>query len=172
MTATADQRGAPRKVLVVGLGNPDRGDDGIGTIVVQQLAGRLPADVALLARSGDMLALIADWAGFDALVCVDAAGPMMGPGRIHRIDLAIDALPPNISITSSHAFSLAEAVSLARTLQLAPQDIVVYAVEGCCFDSGAPLTAAVMMAAGEVARRILVEVGHLRRRAIETTSHA
>ena len=158
-------------MLVVGLGNPDRGDDGIGAIVVQQLAGRLPADVALLTRSSDMLALITDWAGVDALVCIDAASPMMGPGHIHRIDLAIDALPPNISITSSHAFGLADAVSLARTLQLAPQDIIVYAVEGCCFDSGAPPTVEVMMAVDEVARHILAEVGHLRGSTMETISH-
>ena len=115
------------------------------------LAGRLPADAALLARSGDMMSLIEDWAGFDALVCVDAAAPMGAPGRIHRIDLAMDELPTDMSFTSSHAFGLAETVRLARTLELAPQDIVVYAVEGCCFDGGAPMTADVAAAAGEVA---------------------
>ena len=112
--------------------------------------------------SSDMLSLIEDWAGFDALLCVDAAAPMGVPGRIHRIDLTTDELPPNTSFTSCHAFGLGEAIRLARTLQRAPQDIIVYAVEGCCFDGGAALTAAVTAAASEVARRVIAEVGHLR----------
>jgi hydrogenase maturation protease len=130
-------------------------------MVAQELAGRLPTDVALLARNGDMLALIEDWATFDAVVCVDAAAPMGAPGRIHRIDLKIEELPRSMSFTSSHAFGLADAVRLARTLQLAPQDIVIYAVEGCCFDGGAPVTAEVVTAAGELAHRIVAEAGSL-----------
>ena len=62
-----------RRVLVVGIGNPDRGDDAVGPAVVQVLAERLPDDVLMRTRSGNMLALIDDWAGFDAVVCIDAA---------------------------------------------------------------------------------------------------
>jgi hydrogenase maturation protease len=73
-----------RKILVVGAGNPDRGDDGIGPVVARQLARRLPADVTVLTRSGDMLALVDDWAMFDAVFCIDAAAPIGVPGRVHR----------------------------------------------------------------------------------------
>jgi hydrogenase maturation protease len=172
MTGAIDQRGAPRKVIVIGLGNPDRGDDAVGAIVAQKLVGRLPADVALLARSNDVLSLIEDWAGFDALVCVDASAPMGSPGRIRRIDLTADELPRDMSFTSSHAFGLADAVSLARMLQLAPQDIIVYAVEGCCFDASAPVTAEVTTAANEAAHRIIAEVDRLRQNLMEAASHA
>lgn len=172
MSGPVDQKDIPRKILVVGLGNPDRGDDAVGVIVAQELAGRLPADVALLLRSSDMLSLIEDWAGFDALVCVDAAAAMGVPGRIHRIDLTADELPPNVSFTSCHAFSLIDAIRLARTLQRAPQDIIVYAVEGCCFDGGAPVTVAVAAAATEVACHVIAEVGHLRQTGREAVSHA
>ena len=34
--------------LVIGVGNPDRGDDGVGDEVVRLLAGRTPPDVGLL----------------------------------------------------------------------------------------------------------------------------
>jgi len=164
--------GASRKVLVVGLGNPDRGDDGIGAIVARRLTGRLPSDVAIVVRSGDMLALIQDWASFDALVCVDAAAPMGAPGRIHRIDLATGELPQDISFTSSHAFGITDAVGLARALRLAPRDIIVYAVEGCCFNGGALVTPQVTAAAGEVADRIVAEVSRLRQSSMEAAPHA
>ena len=34
-------------VLIIGIGNPDRGDDAVGVIVAQRLRQRLPADVPI-----------------------------------------------------------------------------------------------------------------------------
>jgi hydrogenase maturation protease len=150
-----------RKVLVACLGNPDRGDDGIGAAVARVLGGQLPDAAALILRSGDMLALIDDWAGCDAVVCVDAAASLGAPGRIHRVDLARDDLPPSAPVSSSHAFGLMDAVRLAGTLSNAPPTLIVYAVEGVCFDGGAPMTAAVAAAAEDVARRVVDEVRRL-----------
>jgi hydrogenase maturation protease len=160
----AGAKATSRRVLVVGFGNPDRGDDGVGVLVAQNLRARLPAGVTISARFDDALSLIDDWANFDALVCVDAAEPMGTPGRIHRIDLTTRDLPHNLTLTSSHAFGLAEVIALARTLELAPQNIVVYAIEGRCFDNGAPLTPDVAVAAAETAERIIAEVDALRER--------
>lgn len=164
MTTTGRKGVNARKVLVAFIGNKDRGDDAVGTIIAGILAGRLPSDVELLVRDGDMLSLIEDWAGFDAVICVDAAAPMGVPGRIHRLNLAKAELPPEMSFVSGHTLGLAATVRLARALQLAPQDIIVYAVEGRCFDSGAPMTAEVVAAVSKVARHIVTEVGRLRRR--------
>ena len=163
MSGTVDQGIAARKVMVIGIGNRDRGDDGIGAIVAEKLMGRLPADVRILARSGDMLSLIDDWAGSDALVCVDATAPMGTPGQIHRIDLADGELPQVLSFPSSHAIGIGEAIGLARMLQLAPRDIVIYAIEGCCFDGGASMTPVVVAAASEAADQVVAEVDRLRR---------
>ncbi len=140
--------------------------------ISQRLSGRLPDDFALLIRSGDVFSLIEDWVGCDALVCVDAAAPMGAPGRIHRIDLATDVLGPNASLTSCHAFSLVDAIRLGRILRSAPQDIIVYAVEGHCFDAGAPMTGAVVAAASEVARRVTAGVGDLLQNRKKPVSHA
>ncbi|MDM8355496.1 hydrogenase maturation protease [Pandoraea communis] len=172
MKRTLNPRGAPRKVLVVGMGNPDRGDDGVGALVVRSVAGRLPADVSLVVRSDDALSLIEDWAGFDALVCVDAAAPVTMPGRIHRIDLASEQLVREMSFASSHAFGVAEAIELARTLGLAPRDMVVYAIEGACFDPGTPMTPEVAAAVDEVAGRVVAEVGRLRQTVKEIEPYA
>lgn len=172
MTRTLKPCGAPRRVLVVGMGNPDRGDDGVGARVVRSIAGQLPADVSLVVRTGDVLSLIEDWAGFDALVCVDAAAPATLPGRVHRINLASEQLVREMSFTSSHAFGVAEAIELARALGLAPREMVVYAIEGACFDRGAPITPEVAAAADEVAGRVVAEVERLRRTVTEIEPHA
>lgn len=147
--------------LVIGLGNPDRGDDGVGARVAHQLAGRLPDAVRILTRRGDLLSLIDDWADVEALICIDAAAPQGAPGRIHRIDLTRDALPRDPTATSSHALGLPEAIALARTLGRAPSRILVYAIEGCRFDCGASLTPAVAAAAGIVASRVVEDCARL-----------
>ena len=66
-----------------------------------------------------------------------------------------------MSFASSHAFGVAEAIELARALDLAPKRIVVYAIEGVCFDAGAPFTPPVLRAAEEVADCIAREVRHI-----------
>jgi hydrogenase maturation protease len=104
------------------------------------------------------------------LVCVDASAPLGTPGRIHRIDLADSELPRGLSLTSSHAFGLAETIDLARMLALAPRDFVIYTVEGCCFDGGASMTPEVLAAAAEATDRVVTEVRRLRGR--EVASHA
>ncbi len=157
MTETAP----PRKVLVACIGNPDRGDDGIGPLVAQKLEGHLAGGAPLIVRRGDILALAEDAAGFDALICVDAAAPVDTPGRIHSVDLTNEELPRELCTTSTHGFGLADAIELARALNRAPQTIMIYAVEGECFDTGASMSQAVAAAAEEVARLAASEASRL-----------
>jgi hydrogenase maturation protease len=151
----------PRTVLVACLGNPDCGDDGIGPAVGERLRPVLPAGAALVIRRGDMLSLIEDFAGYDAAVCVDAAAPMGAPGRVHRIDLASGELPQELLSTSTHGFGLAEAIEMARALGRVPQDIIIFAIEGACFDTGAAMTPQVLAAVEEAARLAAAEAGRL-----------
>ena len=154
-------------VLVVGIGNPDRGDDGVGPLVVRQVAEHLPPDlichVGIIERTGDALALIDDWAGRDAVVLVVAAAPVSVSGRVHRIDLLEDRLPDDMSLSSTHAFGVAAAVGLARTLGLLPRRVIVYAVEGEQFVPGAPVSEAVAAAVAGVATLVAEEVAGLLR---------
>lgn len=151
--------------MVIGIGNPDRGDDGVGPRVVDALAGCLPRGVELITRSGDMLALVEEWTDAAVAICIDAAAPMGTPGRIHRIDAAAETLLPPPGTTSSHAMGLSEAIGLARALGTVPARIVVFAVEGEQFETGAPLSAAVATAIPEVAAQVLAEVARLAARA-------
>jgi hydrogenase maturation protease len=146
------------RTLVVGMGNPDCGDDGVGPLVAEALAARLPPHVETLVRRGDALALLEDWAGAETVILVDAAAAIGEPGRIHRIEPAVAPLPAGLSPGSTHAFSVADAIALARRLGRLPSRLVIYAVEGCHFDPGAPMTPAVTAAAGEVVSLVTREL--------------
>ncbi|MDR3472940.1 MAG: hydrogenase maturation protease [Devosia sp.] len=140
------------RALVVGFGNPDRGDDAAGPLVVRALAGRIAARV--LEAHGDALALIDEWRGAEALVLIDAAAPMGCPGRIHSVDIAAADLPRDLSVGSTHAFGLPEAVALSRRLGSLPPRAMVYAIEGVRFDPGAPVSPEVAGAIADVAARV------------------
>lgn len=161
-----------RSALVMGLGNPDRGDDGVGPLVAKELSGLLPTGIAVTWPGGDVVSLIAAWSGFDAVILIDAAAPATTPGRIHRFDLARTELPRGLNYASSHALSVADVIGLARVLRQAPQDIIVYAVEGASFACGAPMTPEVAAAAAEVTGRVVAEVARLRQGSNELAADA
>ena len=153
---------AARRILVLGIGNPDRGDDGVGAFVADRLRGRLDPGCEVRACVGDVLGIVDGCAGFQAWVCVDCAAPIEAPGRVYRIDLAAQELPPELLAASSHSLGITAAIELARTLGAAPRDIVFYAVEGRCFDLGAGLSVPVAAAAIELVEQIVQEVQDLR----------
>lgn len=149
------------EILVLGLGNPDRGDDGVGIRIVEAVAAlSLPGAVVKL-RTGDMLSLIEDWAGFAHIICVDAAAPIDRPGRVHRIDALCEPLPVAPGLASSHGIGLAEVVALARTLDMLPRTLTVFAVEGQSFAAGEHLSTAVAAEVIAVAHLIADEVRQL-----------
>lgn len=158
------------RILIVGLGNADRGDDGLGPRVVAELAGLLPNDVVAVTTNGDVLGLASEWTAFAAVICIDAATPAAAAGRIHRFDLTTAVLPPYLAAPSSHCLGLAEAIALARALHQAPKDIIVYAVEGGCFDLGAAMTPEVSDAVAHVANRVIADVHRLREEARNLTA--
>ena len=146
------------RTLVIGVGNPDCGDDAIGPLVTSLLRARLPRDVTILDRPGDMLALIDDWADHDTVVLIDAAAPIDSPGAVHRIDLRQQALPASLRLASTHAFGIVDAVRLAEALGRLPARLIAYAVEGAAFEPGASLSPAVAAAADVVVSRIAAEL--------------
>ena len=104
-----------RQALIIGIGNPDRGDDGVGPFVARLIAERPPPGVEAVACSGDPADLIALWQEAECIVAVDACQSGVAPGTIREIDAHTDLLPEGLGAVSTHGFGLAAAVELART---------------------------------------------------------
>ncbi len=150
-------RAAPRRI-VIGIGNPDRGDDAAGREVARLLRGKLPDDVEVAEHNGEATALLARLDGVAAAFLVDACISGAPTGTVRRFDLAATSLPPAAFAMSSHGLGLADAMALARTLGQLPRRCIVYAIEGECFAIGAPLSPPVSAAANHVARLVGAEI--------------
>lgn len=144
-------------MTVVGIGNPHRGDDAAGLAAARRVRQARPA-LRVLEWRADLLELFDALSREDAAVLVDAVVTGAAPGEIMRWDAGAAPLPERGPRTSTHAFSAATAVELARAMGRLPRRVILYGIEGACFDEGAPLSVAVAARMDELAARIIAEV--------------
>jgi hydrogenase maturation protease len=154
--------------LVAGVGNPMRGDDGAGPQVARQIAGLDMPGITVTEHHGEGASLMELWRGWDHVYIVDATSSGAEPGAIVRIDAQEQAVPSRFFNYSTHAFSVAEAVELARRLGMLPPHLVLYGIEGASFGAGQDLTPSVAAAAGRVCEQLLQELGAMREGQPET----
>jgi hydrogenase maturation protease len=128
--------------LVVGYGNPLRGDDGVGWHVAAALA-RDPrlAGAVVIARHQLTPELAEDVARSGLLVLVDACAGDGEPGTVRIRSIAVRAKP---APAWSHHLEPAALIALAQVLCGAAPPAVLVTVTGARFDQADQLTAAVL----------------------------
>ena len=149
------------KTLIVGLGNPILGDDGVGWVVAEQvkkhLPAHLPVDVDCLSLGG--LSLMERLIGYERALLVDALICDAEDGTI--IVSPLDELPAYSTLhsTSAHDMSLQNAMKLGRQLGAdLPKDVIVIGVSARhIYDFSEKLSPPVMDAVPKAAQ-IIVEI--------------
>src|SRR5664280_218501 len=145
-------------IVIIGVGNEYRSDDGAGIAVARRLRALFPTGVTILEESGEGTALMEAWRGAAWVMLVDAVRSGASPGTIHRLDARAAPLPMGFFHYSTHAFSVAEAVELARSLDQLPAHLVVYGIEGANFAAGVDLSPVVEQAVEAVVERAAEDV--------------
>jgi len=99
-------------LLLIGLGNPLMGDDGIGWRVAERLAAdpRLPADAEAICGGTDLLRCAAQIEGRRWVILVDAVQDDAPPGTVSIIEE--DAM--DLNREHAHHLSAGQAVKLLR----------------------------------------------------------
>lgn len=144
--------------IVIGIGNPDRGDDVAGRRVARLLRWMLPDEIQVAEGEGEATALLARFDGVAAAFLIDACVSGAPAGTVRRFDVVAVPLPKTAFGVSTHGFGLAEAVELARTLDQLPPRCILYAIEGESFEVGLPLSPPVAAAIVGLARRLGAEI--------------
>lgn len=149
-----------RRLLVIGVGNRDRGDDAAGPLVCDAVAadtgGRPPGagTIRTVVVETPMIDLFSLWEPPDRVVIVDAAVPDATPGRVDAVDaVAHDVVPP--PSLSTHGIDVAASVRLARLLARLPAALVVVGIEASSFGFGDDPVPAVRRSVDTVADRLV-----------------
>jgi hydrogenase maturation protease len=124
-------------LLIIGYGNPLRGDDGIGPAVVDELQGSpIAARTELLQRHQLGPELAAQIAIADAVIFVDASAVGI-PGEIRTRRLQA---PEAATSDLTHHVSPEILLAIARELYGRAPDAVLVTVCGASFEMGTPMS--------------------------------
>lgn len=124
--------------LIIGLGNPLRGDDAIGVRVAQMLATQpLPPGVEVIDGGTLGLGIVNLIEGWQRVVFVDAADVGRSPGEFVRFTLDEAQLlgePDERDANSEqhlsiHAAGLGDALLLAQALKTLPDEVIIFGVQ-------------------------------------------
>jgi len=137
--------------LVVGLGNPILGDDGVGWVVAEEFqnSGDFPegVDVIYLALGG--ISLMEALEGYQKAILIDAIVTHQVPiGTVSSFSLDSMQNPFSGHLFSAHDTSLKDALHIGRELGVQlPEDISVVAIEAeRVYDFSEELSPAVLAA--------------------------
>lgn len=121
------------KTLVLGLGNPIRGDDGVGLRVAQALESRLnqEQEITVIEASVaglDFLELLSD---HDRVIIIDAIQTKdRKAGQIYRLQPEALKLNATRHTATPHDLDFASVLELGKRLGLAlPKEIIIFGIE-------------------------------------------
>ena len=148
-----------RHVLILGLGNPLLGDEGIGVRVVEELQGlELPDGVTVVEGGTAGLGLVDLMKGYQKVIIVDAADMGHPPGCVVRFTPLEAQLKTVEAPLSLHQIGLGEALTLAEALEVAPAERIIIGVQPSQVEMGAGLSPEVERAIPKIIRTILSEL--------------
>ncbi|MGA9407895.1 MAG: hydrogenase maturation protease [Bacteroidota bacterium] len=145
-------------VLIIGVGNEFRSDDAAGVLIARAIEEKKLPDVLVIEGSGEGAALMEAWSEADNVFLIDAVSSGAVPGTVHRVDARIKPLPKELVLFSTHAFGVAQAVELARSMNTLPPKLVLFGVEGKNFSSGTNLSFEVLAVVQRITQMLLDEI--------------
>jgi hydrogenase maturation protease len=148
--------------LIIGVGNAYRRDDAAGLVAARRLRDAARGAATVLDATGEGAALLDAWTGTGTVVLIDAVSSGAPAGSVLRIDARAEPIAQELFRYSSHAFAVPEAIALARVLGRLPARLIVFGIEGACFDAGEGLSPEVERGVDEAVRRTLEEIGGAR----------
>ncbi len=151
------------RVVLAGIGNEMRHDDGAGPAVVAravQLAPSYAAGLfaALETSLSEPLDLLGYWDGADLAIVVDAVRSGAVPGTVTLTwfeDDAVSLRRAGGRRHSTHGLGVADVYCLAHALGVAPRQVALVGVEGRDFSHGEGLSGPVGCAADQAATLVL-----------------
>jgi len=150
------------KCLVLGLGNPLLGDDGVGWRVAEQLRARIThPGIEIDCHAGGGLSLMERLVGYDRAIIIDAINTgEHPPGTVAR--LRLEDLPERAPshLASAHETTLQTALRVGRAMgAVLPQDIVIIAIEARnVYDFSEELSPAVAQAIPQAIERVISQL--------------
>jgi hydrogenase maturation protease len=149
------------EIVVVGLGNSYRSDDGVGIVAAAAINDLALPGVRVVTGIPEPMGLLDAWSGARLAVVIDAAVATPSiPGRIRRSALG-DVADAREGL-SSHGIDIGRTHALGQVLGRVPDALVVFTIEVAATEHGIGLTPQVADAVPEVVGMAVAEINRNR----------
>lgn len=143
-----------KEILIVGIGNPFRSDDGVGHYVIDQLQSYRGSSIDFLKITSNSLHLIDIWKSRELVIVIDAISANHIPGTIIEMNSIDESLLVVHSESSTHNLGLKETFLMAKALNVLPNQLKVIGIQGKNFDVGVALSSEVHLAADQLVNQL------------------
>ena len=145
--------------LVVGVGNLFRGDDAIGPVVADKIKRLKLPDVKVVVSNGDLTDLAFDFKKCELLIIIDSVSAGASPGTIYRLFPLdeVNAIQMEEKF-STHALGIKDCLKVLREIQMLPDRVIIYGIEGADFRIGKGLSSPVAASLDRLSEEIIAEL--------------
>jgi hydrogenase maturation protease len=151
------QDASSSKNLLICIGNEFREDDGLALYIARNEKVRSLTNLVIIENSGDGMAMMDAWKDGGTVILADAVHSGRPAGTLFHFDLLKDAIPQDLFIISTHNIGIPECISLSEKLDLLPEQLLFYGVEGQDFGHGKKLSPLVKAATDRVIDQIVAD---------------
>lgn len=155
-----------RRILIAGVGDKLRRDDGFGSRVVEELSKlSLPRGIELRDYGLRSLDLLQDIEEFDCVILVDVVDGGGRAGELYVFEPSIDDLDEEEifkSILSLHEVKLTEVFALGKALKVLPKKVIIVGCQPKDLSIGLGLTKEVEESVKTAVKVILKKIKELR----------
>jgi len=147
------------QVLVLGVGNILRTDDGLGSMAISQLhkAKKWPDSVGILDVGTAMLNFLHEISCSRNVIIIDAIRAGGSPGSTYRFD-GWENVSSIHKHADSHGLLPTEIIEWARALTGFPKELIIFGVEPANLDYGRQITVPVQAAVPVLIERLILEI--------------
>ena len=150
-------------LTILGCGNPNRSDDGVGILIADRLLAHLKSNpqknINVFATGTDGMAVMFKARGSTALIVIDACTTGETPGAIFEVPGAeLEGEPPDSY--NLHDFRWDHALFAGRKIfkDDFPKEVIVFLIEAQNLDMGLELSPAIAEAAEKVIKTIIERI--------------
>ncbi len=119
-----------RKPLIIGLGNPLRGDDAVGLEIASALEKNLNSSADFVYCRGNTINLLDIWKDRKSVFLIDAIfSGEKETGFLHRFEPLQKKIPAVFSRSSTHLMDVSEVIELGQALGNFPEQFILYGIE-------------------------------------------
>ncbi|OPZ84922.1 MAG: Hydrogenase 2 maturation protease [bacterium ADurb.Bin429] len=141
--------------VIIGIGNPLCGDDGVGIALLEALEGRVDADLVDAGTSA--MQVVHALAGRHRAILLDCARMGLPFGTLRRFTPEEVANGTSLPRLSLHEGDLLAFLALARNLGAAPEEIILFGIEPASLEPAMHLSSILVAQMGDYLTAIIAE---------------